>query len=158
MSPGAKNSCFFFLRRGVHLLLDSDAGSGGIDPASRIVIRNRQTSHPRGVRRDNVVCGLFGGTTPAIQRRNEISFVYRWMKTSNASPRAIELAVLGKLIPMGLVLALKMKTPSTDVLLKSSMLHLWFVHWATRMPSSDRSGYLRGLAGSPLEWEAGIPW
>ena len=47
-------------------------------------------------------------------------------------------AVLVKLIPIGLVLNLGMLTSSADVLLEYSVSHVNFVHWAVRMPNSDK--------------------
>ena len=47
-------------------------------------------------------------------------------------------AVLVKLIPIGLVLNLGMLTSSADVLLEYSVSHINFVHWAVRMPNSDK--------------------
>ena len=47
-------------------------------------------------------------------------------------------AFLGKLISKGLSLTLGMKAWSADVLCEYSMSHLVFVHWAARMPISDR--------------------
>ena len=75
--------------------MGSDAGCGGIKPASSIVIQNRQTSHPSGfpiygARRDNVICGFVGGATLAIRRGSETPFVHGRMKTPNSSLQAIE--------------------------------------------------------------------
>ena len=47
-------------------------------------------------------------------------------------------AVLVKFIPIGLMLTLGMLTPSADILLEYSVSHLKFMHWAARMPNSDK--------------------
>ena len=39
---------------------------------------------------------------------------------------------------LGLVLTLGMETQSADVLLEYSVSHVRFVHWAARMPNSDK--------------------
>ena len=45
---------------------------------------------------------------------------------------------LGRLMPIGLVLTLGMKSWSPEILSEYSMFHLAFVHWATRVPIVDR--------------------
>ena len=47
-------------------------------------------------------------------------------------------AVRVKLIPIGLELNLEMWTPSVDNLLEYSVSHVKFIHWAARMPNSDK--------------------
>ena len=72
-----------------------DAGYDGVKPASSIVIQNGQISHPSrclmyGARWDNVICGLIGGASLAIQSENETPFAHEQVKTPNTSPQAIE--------------------------------------------------------------------
>ena len=43
-----------------------------------------------------------------------------------------------KLIPIDLVLTVGMQTPSADILLEYFVSHVKFVHWAARMPNSDK--------------------
>ena len=45
---------------------------------------------------------------------------------------------LDRLMPIGLVLTLGMKSWSPEILSEYSMFHLVFVHWATQVPISDR--------------------
>ena len=151
--------------RGIHLLMESDAGCSGINPSSRIIIQNHQTSHPSrwpmyGAHWDNVVCSLISGTTLTIQQGSETLFVHGQVKTPHNSAREqdhictrtsenvqhqsagglrLTQDVLGKPILKGQELVLGMKTWSTDVHLKYSMLHLEFVHWDVQRPSLDRS-------------------
>ena len=47
-------------------------------------------------------------------------------------------AVLIKLIAIGLVLILEMLTPRADIILEYSVTQVKFVHWAARMPNSDK--------------------
>ena len=82
--------------RDIHLPMGFDAGSGGIMPASSIVIQNCQTSQlsrfsTYGSRCDNLVCGLIGGATIANRGGSETPFVHGRMKTPNTSPQAIQL-------------------------------------------------------------------
>ena len=102
---------------------DQIAGSGGVEPASSTVIQDRKISCTSrfamyGARWDNVVCGLFGGATLAVQRGSETKFVHGQMKTLNASPQRLSSiqALLGMPIPRGLVMTPGMKTRSMDVL------------------------------------------
>ena len=47
-------------------------------------------------------------------------------------------AVLVKLIPIGLELILGMWTPNADIFLEYYVSHVKFVHWAARIPDSDK--------------------
>ena len=59
--------------------------------------------------------------------------------TINAKMHAVEFDLVGKPMPIGLVLTLKLKAWIVDVvyLLKYFMFHVVFVHWAVYMPISD---------------------
>ena len=73
----------------------SDAGCKRVQPASGLVIQDRQIKHFSGcpmcgTLSDNVVCGLFVGTTLTIRERSETPFVHGRAKASNTGTQTIE--------------------------------------------------------------------